>query len=172
MQMKKKLLVLVMVIISQTISNNCIADGKMLNTIYEKYPDVIIGYMANDSTGIVTITNLQIQQSMISIIPLISQSIIVNKQPFISVGETSTYLIFQVTSSSRDTINVAVGLTTLANNLSFASNGKREIHFCKNNKSCGKCGFAMDTRKKIIGCYIKKTRKTSGNESETFLIND
>lgn len=166
MQMKNYLSILSLVIIFQIVSKNCIAKLRMPNATFRNYTDVIIGSKTNDSTGIVTLTNSQIQQNVIATIPLISHATIINTQPYISVGAISTYLIFKVTSMAGDTINIAVGLTTSTNNLSFSAGN--EIHLCSANTNCTSCGFAMDNNRKIIGCYIKK----SGNESEIFFIKD
>lgn len=172
MQAKNSLSILLLIIIFQTVINDCTAKNKIQSIIYTKNTDVIIGYKTNDSTGKVTITNSQIQQSVISLFPLISQSSIANMQPYISVGKNATYLIFQVTSPRGDTTNVALNLTASGNDLFLASLGKRKIYLCRENKQCTTCGFAMNPGKKIIGCYIKKMRQLSPGESDTFLISD
>lgn len=113
--------------------------------------DIAVGYKTSDSSGYVTISSEDIQQLIISKDPFLANRNISSTQPFLSIGQSSCYLIFQVTDASMNILTVAISLTVSSGNLSI-NRGAKTVFICKTPIGCSTCVFLKDQMKNIIGC--------------------
>ena len=124
--------------------------------------DVSVGVKSNDSTGTVTISNNEIQSSIVSITTILNGYSITGEPASILANSTINYLIFKVKNASGDSLSVAVELTLVSSsNLVFRQTLMSEIHTCKKVGMCTACNFVKDRSKKIVGCFCSGSGPSS-----------
>lgn len=113
--------------------------------------DINVGTKINDSTGQVTISNLEIQQNIIPGDSLLSGLILTNDQPVLQVNSIATYLIFKATNIQGEHIRVAVEVLQSNSTFIYQQGGGKEIHLCKSYGNCTGCQF-IQALHRIITC--------------------
>jgi len=118
----------------------------------EPFSNIQVGYKTSDSTGVITINNSNIQQSLIPAISILN-GFIINGTATLSVGTGAVYLLFNAKSGDTLNVRVAVELTVSGNNqLSFKEHGRKTVHIVSNKGACAQSDFIMDRQKRITGC--------------------
>ena len=147
MNIKLKSILLLSLIGCLGITQNCFAT------------DVVVGTKTNSTLGTVSISNSNIQQSILSTISDLSNTTITSDQSSISVSDVYNYLVLQVTNAAGDTLSVAVRLTLSSNEFSFQPHTSKDVRICKGYGTCTSCTFMFGEAKNIRGCFIRKLIK-------------
>ena len=129
-----------------------------------------VGNKINDSTGQVTISNSDIQSSIISNIDSLANCLITSEVPTLIVGRFFSYLVFKATNPASENIRVAIELIIEGNVLKFQSSPGKQLHICKNLTGCSNCNYIKDRNKTIIGCNCSVNPTAAQGCKHTFLL--
>ena len=127
----------------------------MANSRYllmKPFTDTVVGSKLTDSTGQITITPAQIQESILPTISELNGSTVIYDSPFLTVSPTKSYLVFRVTNIAGQLSNVAIELVLNNTTFSYHPNSGGEIHICKAFEACTHWGFKK-LGNRVVTCY-------------------
>ena len=122
---------------------------------------IAIGNRTGDTTGVITISNSGIQQSIISDIPSFTNWTVTSEQARLSVNPNKCYLTFKIRKPTGDTAAVAIEVRQITSNLlMFVPYHDTEVFYYTSYGSCNDCKFQKDWDKNITGCTCKALSTT------------
>lgn len=111
----------------------------------KKYFDVSIGNRTSDSTGSLSINNSGIQQSVISVIGLLSNRTITSENCSLLVGKRSAYLLFNVNDSANVKSSVAIELyESSSGSFTFNQGTGKALYLSTGGGACTSCIYKFE----------------------------
>lgn len=102
--------------------------------------DILIGNRTSDSTGVMTISSSDIQQSIVSGIPYLNGISLSN--PSLMVTPVTAYILLNGTNTTGNTVKVAIQiLSNEDSTLTYHHHDRTLLHICTKNSDCGNCQF-------------------------------
>jgi hypothetical protein len=160
--------VTISVILILCVFNLCQAKNSLKFSPYKVVTGIPVGNRTGDSTGTITISNLGIQQSIVSTIPMFNGWIMPSQSVALSVNPLHSYLIFDMIKPSGDTAKIAVELAQDNNVFIFQPHAGSKILFYTRSGNATNCKFLRDWEKSITGCRCDEVQGNNLSSSSKY----
>ncbi len=102
--------------------------------------DIVIGNRISDSSGVMTITPSDIQQSVVATISYLNGMSL--SSPSLMVTPVTAYILLNGTDGSGNSVKVAIQiLSNSDSSLTFNPHDRMLLHVCTQTSGCGDCQF-------------------------------